>query len=175
MCTYERVGPIRATCDECRTLPVSMVPVKRISACFELQRSFSLQNCGAVLQWLVCMTSCPGSTRSEGRHVHTCNDLIGFLDTNINKRMQSYHYLLKLLYFKLLMERLWQSCASPTFDKVAMQHVTSVLAGCKGLHSPLHAKSAQQLQHAMHVDGSGGQQHTICMDFVLVAAHPAAC
>eukprot|EP00955_Chlamydomonas_euryale_P020987 222444-Chlamydomonas_euryale.AAC.1 len=64
-----------------------------------------------------------------------------------------------------LLEHLWPSCASPTCAKVVMQHVASVLAGCKGLNSSLHAESDQQLQHTMqytlqHAE-SAGQQHTM--------------
>eukprot|EP00955_Chlamydomonas_euryale_P010394 111690-Chlamydomonas_euryale.AAC.1 len=102
------------------------------------------------------MTSCAGSTRSEGRHAHTCNDLIGFLDTLVTKECSyiiiicsSYHFEFRFLSFESLLERPWPSCASPTYDKLVTQHVTSVLAGCKALHSSLHAKSAQQLQHTM--------------------------
>eukprot|EP00955_Chlamydomonas_euryale_P000152 1639-Chlamydomonas_euryale.AAC.1 len=82
------------------------------------------------------MTSCPGGARSEGRHAH--NDSISFLDATST-----------------------QENALVTYDKVVMQHVTSVLAGCKGLSSSLHSESAQQLQHTRQVDGSDGQQHTM--------------
>eukprot|EP00955_Chlamydomonas_euryale_P105539 365646-Chlamydomonas_euryale.AAC.2 len=134
---------------------------KRISACFELQRSFSLQNCGAVLQWLVCMTSCPGSTRSEGRHAHTCNDLIGFLDTNIDTKIALVPLFTVATIFYAPVGASVAIMCIVTYDKVVMQHVTSVLAGRKGLHSSLHAESAQQLQHSLQVDVSDGQQHTM--------------